>query len=42
MGIFAELADNGLSGCRRVVGTDARKEPYFGVLRAAAQGFVSR
>jgi len=25
MGIFAELADNGLLGCSRVVGADSRK-----------------
>jgi len=34
MGIFAELADNGLYGCMLVVGADRRKESHFGALVA--------
>ena len=30
MGIFAKLADIGLSSCRTVVGADARKWGHFG------------
>ncbi len=38
MGIFAKLADNGLSGCRWVVGADARKWGYsHGLLLPAVE-----
>jgi len=37
MGIFAKLADKGLSGCISVVGADGQKWGYFGGASCAAQ-----
>jgi len=39
MGIFAELADNGLWGCIPVVGADRRKESHFGVFALVISGW---
>ena len=37
--IFAKLADNGLSGCRAVVGADARKWGRFGGISSGPAAF---
>ena len=41
MDIFAELADNGLSGCGEVVALKLLKLGYFGVLSMGASTLVS-